>query len=136
MSGRHRQPHSTPNLIIGSIAATVGVSSVLAAAIVELVSPEPSAAATAPAPQVVEPPQPVTQQGTVIALSPNSLTAQSPDGLTQTFSITPSTEAITPVEVNDHVTVVGTKRGASVVATAVAEQSAVGPAGRPMEFGV
>ena len=124
------------NLVIGSIAASVGVSSVLAAAVVELISPDPSVAAKQPAPQVSAPPLPVTQQGTVIALGPNSLTTQSPNGLTQTYRITPSTEAITPVEVNDEVTVVGTRRDGNVVATAVAEQSAVGATGRPMEFGV
>ncbi len=84
MSGRHRLKHSKSNLVIGSIAASVGVSSVLAAAIVELVSPEPSNAAA----QVVE--QPLTQQAYIIA--PNS--------------------------------------------TAVVGQSAVGPAGPPMDFGL
>ena len=63
MSGRHRLHHSKSNLVIGSIAASVGVSSVLAAAIVELSSPEPSAAAT----QVEE--QSVTQQGRLIAVA-------------------------------------------------------------------
>ena len=37
MSGKHRAKVSKSNLVIGSIAASVGVSSVLAAAIVEFV---------------------------------------------------------------------------------------------------
>ena len=131
MGGRHRAKSSRSNLVIGSIAASVGVSSVLAATIVELVSPEPSAAATQP-PQ----PQPVTQQGTVIALTPNSLTAQSPDGVTQTYAITPNTNAVTSLAVDDEVTVVGTRQGGIAVATAVADSGAVGPAGRPMDYGL
>lgn len=130
MSGRHRAKVSRSNLVVGSIAASVGVSSVLAATIVELVSPEPSTAATQPAPQ------PVTQQGTVIAVTPESLTAKTADGATQTYAITPDTNAITPFTVNDVVTVVGTRQGGAVVATAVAEQSAVGPQGPPMDYGL
>ena len=131
MSGRHRARPSRSNLVIGSIAASVGVSSVLAAAVVELVSHEPSTAATRPLQ-----PQPVTEQGTVIALTPDSLTTQRPDGVTQTYAITPNTNAVTSLAVNDEVTVVGTRQGGTAVATAVADSGAVGPAGRPMDFGL
>ncbi len=144
MSGRHRAKSSRSNLVIGSIAASVSVSSVLAAAIVELVSPEASSAATQP--QAAQA-QPLTQQGRLIAISPNSLTAQSANGLTQTYTITPDTTAVTDsggqtadaaasFAVNDEVTVVGTRQGDTVLASAVADKSAVGPQGRPMEFGV
>jgi len=146
MSGRHRTRSSRSNVVIGSIAASVGVSSVLAAAIVELVTPDAPAAATQPAPQAAQE-QPLTQQGRLIAVTPDSLTTQSANGLTQTYTITPTTTAITDAggqttsaaaafAVNDEVTVVGTRRGDMVVATAVAHQSATGPAGRPMDFGV
>src|SRR5262249_47803249 len=40
MGGKHRARSSRTNVVIGSIAASVGVSSVLSAAIVELVAPE------------------------------------------------------------------------------------------------
>jgi hypothetical protein len=60
--------------------------------------------------------------------------------------VTPSTTAITAsgqnaspaasFAVNDEVTVIGTRQGGTVVATAVADQSAVGPQGRPMDYGV
>ncbi len=146
MSGRHRTRSSRSNVVIGSIAASVGVSSVLAAAIVELVTPEAPAAATQPAPQAAQE-QPLTQHGRLIAVTPDSLTMQSASGLTQTYTITPTTTAITDsggqttsaaaaFAVNDEVTVVGTRRGDTVVATAVADTSAVGPAARPMDFGV
>jgi hypothetical protein len=145
MSGRHRASASRSNVVIGSIAASVGVSSVLAAAIVELVAPEQPTAATHSQPQAAA--QPLSQQGRLIAVTADSLTAQSPDGITQTYRITPSTTAITDsggqsssataaFAVDDQVTVVGTRQGDAVVATAVAEQSATGPAGRPMDYGV
>jgi hypothetical protein len=146
MGARHRARTSRSNLVIGSIAASVGVSSVLAAAIVELVSPDAPVAATSPAPQVSAPAQPLTQQGRVVAVTPESLTTQGPDGTLQTFAVTPSTTAITgrgpsstPVAsftVNDEVTVVGTRQGSSMVATAVANTSAAGGEGRPMDYGV
>jgi hypothetical protein len=68
MSGRHRTKAAKSNLLIGSIAASVGVSSVLAAAIVEMVSPEPSAAANEGAPRVAQD-QPMTQEGKLVSVS-------------------------------------------------------------------
>lgn len=65
MSGRHRTRSSKSNVVIGSIAASVGVSSVLSAAIVELVSPEPSTVADQPAPQTAQE-QPLAQEGTLV----------------------------------------------------------------------
>ena len=145
MSGRHRAKASRSNLVIGSIAASVGVSSVLAAAIVELVSPEASTAATS-TPPAARPQQPLTQQGRLIAVTPESLTTQSADGSINTYAVTPSTTAITgsgqsaspaaSFTVNDEVMVVGTRQGGTVVATAVADKSAVGPQGAPMDYGL
>lgn len=145
MSGRHRVKTSRSNLVIGSVAASVGVSSVLAAAIVELVSPDAPTAAPSTPPQAAQQ-QPLSQQGRLIAVTPDSLTTQSADGMIQTFAVTPDTTTITgegqaasPVAsftVNDEVTVVGTRQGGAVVATAVADTSAVGPQGRPMDYGL
>lgn len=146
MSGKHRARSSRSNLVIGSIAASVGVSSVLAAAIVELVSPEAQTAASAPSQQTAQPQQPLTQQGRLIAVTPESLTTQSADGSINTYAVTPNTTAVTAsgqnaspaasFTVNDEVMVVGTRQGGTVVATAVADKSSVGPQGRPMDFGV
>jgi len=145
MSGRHRARPSKSNLLIGSITVSVGVSSVLAAAIVELVAPDEPSAVSRPAPQVAAE-QSLAQQGRLIAITADSLTAQSADGSTQTYAITPNTTAITgngqtanaatSFAVDDEVAVVGTRRGDTVVATAVADKAAVGPAGRPMDFGL
>ncbi|MGZ6778629.1 MAG: hypothetical protein ACXVGO_06515 [Mycobacterium sp.] len=145
MSGRHRTKSSRSNVVIGSIAATVGVSSALAAAIVELVEPD-APAATSPSAPPAAAQQPLTQQGRLIAVTPNSLTTQGVDGSVQTFSIDARTTAITDdgrnggpaasFAVNDQVMVMGNRQGDAVVATAVADQSAVGPQGRPMDFGL
>jgi xanthine/uracil/vitamin C permease (AzgA family) len=145
MSGKHRVRTSKSNLIVGSIAASVGVSSVLAAAIVELVEPDAPTAAR-PAPQATQAQQPLTQQGRLVAVTADSLTTQSADGSTHTYAVTPNTTAITDsgqsaspaasFTVDDVVTVVGSPQGGTVVATAVADQSAVGPQGRPMDYGV
>ncbi len=140
MSGRHRL-QSKSNLIIGSIAASVGISSVLSAAIVELVSSEPPTDAQSS--QEIS----VTQQGRLIAVTDDSLTAQSANGETRTYAITPNTAGITDSSgqststaasfaVNDQVSIVGTHRGGAVVATAVTDTSMVGPQGRPMDSGV
>jgi hypothetical protein len=146
MSGKHRAKISRSNLVIGSIAASVGVSSVLAATIVELVSPQSSTAAGSPVPQVAQPQRPLTQQGRLIAVTPESLTTQSADGSIYTYAVTPNTTTVTDsgqnaspsasFAVNDEVMVVGTRQGGTVVATAVADQSAVGPQGQPMDYGV
>jgi hypothetical protein len=146
MTGKHRAKPSRSNLVIGSIAASVGVSSVLAAAIVELVSPDASTTAGQPAQPAAQQQQPLSQHGRLVAVSPDSLTTQSADGSIQTYSITSNTTAITDsgqnaspaasFAVNDEVMVVGTRQGGAVVATAVADKSAVGPQGRPMDFGL
>lgn len=145
MSGRHRTKPSRSNVVIGSIAATVGVSSVLAAAIVELVEPDAPVASSPSAPPVAVQ-QPLTQQGRLIAVTPDSLTTQGADGSIQTFSINAGTTAITDdgrngspavsFAVNDQVMIMGNRQGDAVVATAVADQAAVGPQGRPMDFGL
>lgn len=140
MSGRHRTRSSKPNLVIGSIAASVGVSSVLSAAIVELVSPERSA--PAPAQE-----RSVSTEGRLIAVTDDSLTAQSPDGQIRTYAITPNTTGITdsggqmlstaiPFAVNDEVTIIGTQRGDSAVATVVAAKAVTDGAGPPMDYGL
>jgi hypothetical protein len=143
MSGRHRTRAPKSNLLIGSIAASVGVSSVLAAAIIEMVSPEPSAATNDGAPRVAQD-QPLTQEGRLVAVSSDSITARSADGMTRTYAITPNTAGITETSgnqtattaasfaVNDRVIVVGTLKGGTAVATAITDK----PAPAPMDYGV
>ncbi len=67
----------------------------LAATIVELVSPEPSNSGHAAPHRGPHRNSHWAQQGRLIAVNPDSLTTQSTDGLIQTYSVTPSTTAIT-----------------------------------------
>ena len=79
-------------------------------------------------------------------MTEDSLTARSANGVTRTYAITPNTAGITDSSgqststpasfaVNDQVSIVGTRQGGTIVATSVADQAAVGPEGRPMDFG-
>src|SRR5437763_9772533 len=87
--------------------------------------------------------QPVRQQGTVIAVSGDSVTARSADGYTQTYRVTPNTAVISrggqPASaaarftVNDQVEIVGTIEGGTAMATAVADRGASNGDGPPMD---
>ncbi|WP_082946655.1 hypothetical protein [Mycobacterium sp. ACS4054] len=95
-----------------------------------------------------EPPvasQSVRQEGTVIAVSPGSVTARSANGYTQTYLVTPNTALIghgggqpagvaSHFTVNDHVEIVGTIQGGTALATAVADRDAGRGDGPPMDY--
>jgi hypothetical protein len=95
-----------------------------------------------------EPPslsQPVSQEGTVIATTPGSVTTRSADGFTQTYLVTPNTTVITsrgrqPVSaaghftVNDRVVVVGRMQGGTALATTVADRDGARGDGMPMDY--
>jgi hypothetical protein len=90
--------------------------------------------------------QPVNQEGTLIAVSPNSVTARSPDGYTQTYVVTPNTSVVTSrgsqssstdrrFTVNEQVDIVGTVQGGTALATTVSDRGASHGGGSPMDFG-
>jgi hypothetical protein len=95
-----------------------------------------------------EPPsvsQPVSQEGTVIAVTSGSVTARSADGFTQTYLVTPNTTVITnrgrqPIAaaghftVNDRIVVVGRMQGGTALATTVADRDGARGDGPPMEY--
>jgi hypothetical protein len=144
----HHAARSTPrsNVVIGAISASVACAGVLAALGVHLVDPDNPAAPPNVATQ--EPhrgPQPVSQEGRLIAVSSNSVTAQSANGFTQTYFITPNTTTVTHdsgqpssatshFAVNDEVEIVGTVQDGTAVATAVADRDMTGIHGPPMDF--
>lgn len=86
---------------------------------------------------------PVRQEGTVIAVSADSVTARSPNGYTQTYRVTPNTTVISrsgqPLTgashftVNEQVDIVGTIEGGTALATAVADRGTAGGDGPPMD---
>lgn len=70
-------------------------------------------------------------------MSGDSLTTVTPDGRTTTFRITPQTHHITgSFAPSQRVVVLGVVRDGVPVATAIADQSAVGPHGPPMDYGL
>lgn len=87
-------------------------------------------------------PKPVSQEGTVVAVSADSLTAQSADGSARTYVVTPQTTSVTvqggavgttPFGVNDEVTIIGEMREGTAVATAVAALEVSNLDGPPMD---
>jgi hypothetical protein len=89
-------------------------------------------------------PQVVTQEGTLIAVSMDSLTARSADGHTQMYRLTPATNVITVtgsrpasaislLNVNDEVDIVGTVQSGTALATAVADRTLGHGEGPPMD---
>lgn len=89
--------------------------------------------------------QPVQQEGTVIAVTADSVTMRSADGHTQTYRFTPNTTVITQgarqsgasapqFTVNDRVVVVGTIEGGRALATAVADRGAGHGNTPPMDY--
>ncbi|OQZ93571.1 hypothetical protein BST11_02405 [Mycobacterium alsense] len=88
--------------------------------------------------------QPVRQQGKIVAVSADSVTARSANGYTQTYLVTPNTAFITRngiqratasahFAINDRVDIVGTIRNGTATATAVADRDMTEGAGPPMD---
>ena len=115
-------------------------------AILGVLAPEPPAdngvAAAQAAPGA---PQPVSQEGTLIAVSADSVTARSPDGYTQTYRVTPGTTVITgrgsrpavatsQLAVNEQVDIVGTTQGGTALATTVAHRDMGHGDAPPMDY--
>ena len=89
--------------------------------------------------------QPVRQQGTLIAVSSESVTARSSNGYTQTYLVGPDITVIsngggqsitgTPhFSVNDQVDIVGTVEDGTALATVVADGNAGRGDGAPMDY--
>ncbi|QNI05017.1 hypothetical protein GAN17_00870 [Mycobacterium kubicae] len=115
----------------------------LAANAVELEGSKDVSAAISPEPPQVS--QPVSQEGTVIAVSPNSVTARSINGYIQTYFVTADTTVITmggrqPAQgaphltVNDEVDIVGTIQNGRALATAVAHHGVGHGEAPPMDY--
>jgi hypothetical protein len=102
---------------------------------------------TAPSHMIAEKapaPQPVSQEGVLIAVSADSITARSASGYTQTYLVTPDTTVITgngskPLTVTSHFTVndavdiVGTMQGNKALATSLAHRGVGHGDGPPMD---
>jgi hypothetical protein len=97
----------------------------------------------AAAPQAAQP-RTMSQHGTVVAVTAQSITARSADGYTQTYLVTPNTTAVTsnggesftaatPFAINDQVAIQATVSSGTATATAVADRAVIGEQGVPMD---
>jgi hypothetical protein len=88
--------------------------------------------------------QPVSQQGTLVAVTPDSLTARSSDGFARTYQIDAQTTAITnggsrigsagsAFVVNDEVSILAVIRDGKAIATTVAGRDVSDLNGPPMD---
>jgi hypothetical protein len=142
---RHRRPGKAKQLTL----FTVLPACVAAAAVwglcdlIDGASPEaPQVAAQqvpAPAPALSD--RTVHTVGQVVAISPESITTRSTDGITTTFAITPNTTQIntdgpgpgSAFAVDETVAVLGVVNNGTPVATALAEQDAAVGTAPPMD---
>ena len=141
--GKHarRTPHTTA--ISLSISFAVAFAAVVTALIMHLADSGTAAPRPEPAPVAVT--QPVTQEGRLIAISPDSLTAQGPDGVARTYRVDDQTHGITAAgsqmggttenfTVNDEVSIIGVTRGGDNVATTVVHRDVANLNGPPMDY--
>jgi hypothetical protein len=153
MSGKHRVTESVttrrstslPVIVGGSLSFAVASAGVLAGAFVHFAATEPTEAPGAASAPQASSSAPVTQHGTVIAVTADSVTTRGDNGAIQTYRLTPDTTAVTvdrqqaanpagSFAVDDRVAVFATYQAGQPVATAVADQAAVGPDGPPMDY--
>lgn len=138
MGSRHRKQ----NRVLTKARTVTAAGSVLAAGpavvgVLLLSSPSGDAVGTE------SQPKPVAQEGTLVSVSPDSLTARSADGSDRTYLVTPQTTSVTgqggsssaplPFAVNDRVSIVGEVRDGTAVATAVAAHDVAHLNGPPMD---
>ena len=141
--GKHarRTPHTT--VLSLSISFAVAFAAVVTAFIMHLADSGTAAPRPEPAPVAVT--APVIQEGRLIAISPDSLTAQGPDGVARTYRVDGQTHGITAAgsqlggtaasfAVNDEVSIIGVTRGGDNVATTVVHRDVAGLNGPPMDY--
>jgi|EndMetStandDraft_3_1072993.scaffolds.fasta_scaffold10965_2 hypothetical protein len=141
--GKHarRTPHTT--VISLSISFAVAFAAVVTALVMQLA--ETGVASPRPEPAPVAVSQPVSQEGRVIAISPDSLTAQGSDGVARTYRVDDQTHGITAAgsqmggtaqhfALNDQVSIIGVTRGGDNVATTVVHRDVANLNGPPMDY--
>lgn len=145
MASKHRRPDADDSRfarVFTAITAAVLFSAVVSAAIVYFVGS--SAPYRGDAAQAAAPPHPVSQQGTLVAVTPESVTARSADGFARTYLINGDTTAITgsgsrigsastAFAVNDEVSIFAVVQDGTAVATTVAGREAASLNGPPMD---
>ncbi|MFP1155273.1 hypothetical protein [Mycobacterium sherrisii] len=149
MSAKHRMPVSRKR-DRAAVCAAAPLSLLCAAGFTALTiagwpaeKPSTSDRATAAAPSESAT-NPVSQEGVLIAVTPDSVTARSVGGFTRTYFFTPDTTVITqdgsqhvtatsPFTINEDVDIVGTVRGGKAFATSLASRNLGHGDGPPMD---
>lgn len=141
--GKHARTAPHTRAISLTISFAVAFAAVVAALIMHLAD---FGAAPAPEPaRVVSAVQPITQDGRLIAVTPDSLTAQGSDGVARTFLVDDQTHGITAsgsriggtadaFAVNDEVSIIGVQRGGDQLAMTVVHRDAANLNGPPMDY--
>jgi hypothetical protein len=144
MGSKHRRQDRGDgpfNRLFAVVAAAVAFVAVVSAAVVFFVggsSPHREDARDA------SPPQQISQQGTVVAVSADSVTARSSNGFARTYLVNANTTAITDAgsrmgsassafAVNDEVSIFAVVQGGTAIATAVARRELSDLGGPPMD---
>lgn len=147
MASRHRKQDprwSRTNSLVLVASFVVVFAAVTAALLVHVIDGGPAAARDGARPVAVAAQQPISQVGTLVSVTPTSVTAKSVDGFARTYVITPETNAITAAgsliggaatsfAVDDEVSIVGVVQDGKAVATAVAHQRVSNLNGPPMD---
>jgi hypothetical protein len=145
MGSRHRMPDRDDERfrrVFGAITAAVVFTALISAAVVYFVGSSVPYRITPPA--AAPAPQPVSQQGTLVAVSPDSVTARSANGFARTYQLTADTTAITEhgsrigsagsaFGVNDQVSIFAVVRDGTAIATTVAGLDVSDLGGPPMD---
>ncbi|CAN7178407.1 hypothetical protein [Mycolicibacterium frederiksbergense] len=141
--GRHarKTPHTT--VLSLSISFAVAFAAVVTTLLMHLMDTGVAAPRPEPAPAAVT--QPIIQEGRVIAISADSLTAQGSDGVARTYRVDDQTHGITAAgsrlggtaerfTLDDEVSIVGVIRGGDNVATTVVHRDVADLNGPPMDY--
>jgi hypothetical protein len=130
------------NRIFAAVSAAVVLAAVVSAAAVFIAgSAVPYRHGT---PEAAPAPQPISQQGTLVAVSADSVTARSANGFARTYVINADTTAITSegsrigsagaaFAVNDEVSIFGVVQDGKAIATTVADREVSNLNGPPMD---
>ncbi|WP_231986710.1 hypothetical protein [Mycobacterium sp. 852002-40037_SCH5390672] len=160
MSAKHRMPESPEQsppptdrgrrhglssaaAVCDIVSASLLCAACLTALVLNGAHPEKRAVAANLEPPAIS--QPVSQEGTVVAVSADSVTMRGVDGRIQTYHFTPNTTVVTHgarqpatgaahFTINDKVVVVGTIEGNRALATAVADRGAGHGDAPPMDY--
>lgn len=144
---RARAPRSHTATVLTSASIAVAFAGFAAAVLVSATDDTSPQQSIAPIPAAAEvaSPRPVQQEGVIVAVTADTITARSADGFVQTYRVTPNTTAVTqdggdtftaavPFAVNDEVAIQATVSSGTATATAVADRAVIGADGPPMDY--